>query len=311
MTTPNLAFITCIESGHLETQSLLLYESIRCYGGRFSQCPIYAFSPRVGHEISPETKKRLDKLSVEHIELVLNDEFAQDPYANKILANAYIENQKKHEFLVFIDSDTLFFREPTALELLDSYDVAVRPVSWKSICTSGSPDDPYDNYWHLLCNYCGVDYESIPLIETFVQGVVIKACYNAGLVAVRASKGIFSKWQDDLITVYRQGLEPKQGSIWPKDQTTLSTAIWGITDRVQILEPVYNYPIININKRQPLLQFKSSHSLIHIHYHGMFKAENLPINPLFQSNFELEAELNTWLLARLPLDSVPSPAEKL
>ncbi|MDE5108425.1 MAG: hypothetical protein O4808_15665 [Trichodesmium sp. St17_bin3_1_1] len=299
----NLAFITCIESGYLESQSLLLYESIRRYGGCFSQFPVYAFSPRVGYEISPETKKHLEKLSVEHIDLVLNDEFPHDPYANKILANAYIENQKKHDFLVFLDSDTLFFREPTALELPNSYDVAVRPVSRKSICTSGEPDDPHDNYWHLLCQYCGVDYQSIPLLETFVEGVMIKACYNAGLVVVRANKGIFSKWRDDFITVYREGLEPKQESVLPKDQTTLSMAIWGITDRVQVLEPIYNYPILSINKKQPLLQFNSSHTLIHIHYHSAFKAENLSTNPLFQSNFELEAELKTWLLARLPLDS--------
>lgn len=301
---PNLAFITCIESGSLETQSLLLYESIRRYGGRFSQCPIYAFSPRIGHDISSETKKSLEKLGVEHIDLVLNDEFAYFAYGNKIFATAYIENQKKHDFLVFLDSDTLFLREPTALELVDNYDVAVRPVSWKSLCTSGSPDDPYDNYWHLLCEYCGVDYESIPYIQTFVDGVMIKACYNSGLVAVRASKGIFSKWRDDLVTVLRRGLEPTKGSLWVTDQYTLSTAIWGITDRVQILEPVYNYPIRSINERQTLIQFNSSHSLIHIHYHRMFNRENLPTNPLFQSNFELEAELKTWLLERLPLDSL-------
>ena len=50
---------------------------------------------------------------------------------------------------------------------------------------------------------------------------MIKACYNAGLVVVRANKGIFSKWRDDFITVYREGLEPKQESVLPKDQTTL------------------------------------------------------------------------------------------
>lgn len=300
---PNLAFITCIESGLLETKSLLLYESIRRYGGRFSQCPIYGFSPRVGHGIAPETKKRLQELGVEYIDLVLNTEFAYFPYGNKNFATAYVENQQKHEFLVFLDSDTIFFREPTALELADNYDVAVRPVSWKSTCTSGSPDDPYDHYWHLLCKYCGVDYESIPLIQTFVQGVEIKACYNSGLVAVRANKGIFSKWRDDLVNILRRGIEPKQGKAEVTDQSTLSTAIWGITNRVQILEPVYNYPIRSIDGQQTLIQFNSSHPLIHIHYHRMFNQENLVKNPLFQPNFDLEIELKNWLLARLPLVS--------
>ena len=71
---------------------------------------------------------------------------------------------------------------------------------------------------------------------------------------------------------------------------------------MQILEPVYNYPIKSIDGRQPLLIFNSSHPLIHIHYHDMFNGDKLSINPLFQSNFELEPELKTWLLERIPLD---------
>lgn len=303
---PNLAFITCVEAGYLETQSLLLYESIRRYGGRFSQCPIYAFSPRACHSISSETKKCLNQLDVEYIDLVLNTDFTYYPYGNKNFAVAYVENQKKHDFLIFLDSDTLFFREPTQLELPDTCDVAVRPVSWKAICTSGSTNDPYDSYWHLLCNYCNVDYDRIPSIKTAVEGTVIKACYNAGLVAVRANKGIFSKWRDDLVTILRQGLEPKKGSVWGTDQTTLSTAIWGITDRVQILDPSYNYPIRSINGKQPLLQFYNSRDLVHIHYHHMFNQDKLSVNPLLQPNFDLEAELKSWLLARLPLDSIQS-----
>lgn len=301
--TPNLAFITCIEAGHLETQSLLLYESIRRYGGRFSQCPIYAFSPRAGHAISSETKKYINQLDVEYIDLVLNTEFDVYPYGNKNLVAAYVEEQKKHDFLVVLDSDTLFFREPTQLELPDTCDVAVRPVSWKTICTSGSTEDPYDSYWRLLCKYCNVDYDCIPLIKTFGQETVIKACYNSGLVAVRTSQGIFSKWRDDFVTIMRQGLEPNQGSFWGTDQSTLSTAIWGKTEHVRILEPVYNYPIGRINGPQPLLKFNSSRPLIHIHYHKNFNRKNLSVNPLFQFNFEWEEELKTWLLERLPLDN--------
>lgn len=70
-------------------------------------------------------KKYLEKFSVEYIDLVLNDEFFYDFYVNKILVNVYIENQKKYDFLVFFDSDILFFCELIVLELLNSYDVVV------------------------------------------------------------------------------------------------------------------------------------------------------------------------------------------
>ncbi len=301
---PNLAFITCIEAGYLEAQSLLLYESIRYYGGRFKECPIYAISPRVGYKISSSTKRRLEELSVEYLDLDLNRDFPDYPYGNKTFVCAYIENNKQHNFLVFLDSDTLFFREPKQLELEDSYDVAVRPVSWKTICTSGSKDDPYDNYWHLLCKHCHVDYDTIPLIKTFLQGAVIKACYNAGLVAVRANRGIFSQWENHFISSLRQGIEPEKGNLWGSDQSTLSTAIWGTTERVKILEPTYNYPIRTIGEKQHLLQFNSFHDLVHIHYHGMFNREKLSVNPLLQTDFNMDANLKSWLLERLPLDYI-------
>ena len=299
---PNLAFISCIEAGYLEAQSLLLYESIRYYGGRFKQCPVYAISPRVGHNISSTTKRRLEQLSIEYLDLELNRDFADYPYGNKTFACAYIEKNRQHNFLVFLDSDTLFFREPNQLELADKYDVAVRPVSWKTICTSSSTDDPYDSYWRLLCKHCHVDYDSIPLITTFLQRAVIKACYNSGLVAVRASRGIFSQWQDHFVSSLRQGLEPKKGNCWGSDQSTLSTAIWGTTERVQILPPSYNYPIRSLNQQPSCLKLNNYQNLIHIHYHQMFNDKNLSTNPLFQPDFKLDAELKTWLLTKLPLD---------
>src|SRR5215813_5915876 len=60
-TTPEVGFVACIERGVLETQALLLFESIRRYAGCFSGCPIYALSPRQGHNISNNTRAKLDR----------------------------------------------------------------------------------------------------------------------------------------------------------------------------------------------------------------------------------------------------------
>ena len=302
VTIPDLAFITCIEEGYLEAQSLLLYESIRDRTGRFRHCPIYAISPRVGHGISLQTQRRLDQLGVEYLNLELNQDNYTYPLGNKTFASAYVEANRSHSILVFLDSDTLFFHEPIQLDLLDSCDVAVRPVSWKTICTSGSTQDPNDLYWRKLCEFSRVDYDSIPLIKTAVGCTQIKSCYNAGLVAVRAKKGIFTKWLQDYMAALDRGLVPENGKVWGSDQSTLSTAIWGSTDRVKILEPSYNYPIRSIKEQQPLLQFSSSRELVHIHYHRMFNREMQSLNPILQPGFELEDELKEWLLSRLPLD---------
>jgi len=41
-----------------KTQALLLFESIRRYTGRFKDCAIYALSPRAGHAISIDIRKK-------------------------------------------------------------------------------------------------------------------------------------------------------------------------------------------------------------------------------------------------------------
>src|SRR4051812_17395647 len=71
---PDVGIVACIEGGVLEAQALLLFDSIRRYGGRLSQCSLYALSPRAGHAISSEARKRLDELEVTYSDVLLNNE---------------------------------------------------------------------------------------------------------------------------------------------------------------------------------------------------------------------------------------------
>src|SRR5580765_4847895 len=79
-------FVACIEGGMLEAQAFLLFASIRQYGGRFSDCPIYAVSPRSGHGISKSARGRLDDLGVTYIEKILNTECPEYGSANRVAA---------------------------------------------------------------------------------------------------------------------------------------------------------------------------------------------------------------------------------
>src|SRR5438874_5779278 len=88
---PDVGFVACIEGGVLERQALLLFESIRFYGGRFRECAIYALSPRAGHGISQDARCKLDKLGVYYIDAILNMECLEYGPANRVAAAAYIE----------------------------------------------------------------------------------------------------------------------------------------------------------------------------------------------------------------------------
>jgi len=317
--TPPVAFVTCIERGPLEAQALLLYESIRRFGGAFSRCPIYAFSPRAGYAISTDTRRRLKALSVEWVDAELNRELAYFPFANKPFAAAYVEALHRHEVLVTLDSDTIFLAAPTAIDpRATDVDVWVRPVDVRGICTTGG-DDAYDPYWRRLCETCGVNYDQLPWMETAVDRVRVKACYQSGLVAVRGDKGIFRRWRDFLIASLAEGqhtlleasrapsstgrLDPRASRVWGADQACLALAIWRSTSAVRLLEAAYDYPLHLHERMDPQTRARQARELVHVHYHWLFNAEYDRENPLASQGLRLQGPAGEWLRRRLPMTS--------
>jgi len=306
---PDVGFVACIEGGVLETQALLLFESIRQYAGRFRDCPIYALSPRAGHGISQNARCKLEKLRVNYIDAILNTECLEYGPANRVAAAAHVEKMYPHEVLVILDSDTLFLREPNEILLRPDVDVAVRPVGLKGMCTSG-PSDPFDTYWRDLCRCCDVNYDQIPWTESFADRRRIKASYNAGLVIVRANLGIMQRWSDFFFASVRQHLEPfpqdrrfRSGAgwiesgasrMWGSNQAALSLAIWSKTRQVQELEPTYNYQLIVHEKISRRLRKRVFPNLVHVHYHWLLEDE-ASRNPLFDASGPLTFDQRAWL----------------
>lgn len=307
----SVAFVACIEGGVLEAQALLLFESIRQFGGRFSNSTIYALSPRSGHAISNSARLKLDILNVTYIDTVLNTECREYGSANRVAAAAHIEKLYPHEILVVLDSDTLFLREPDRILLSAGIDVAVRPVDVKGMCTAGSAD-PFDNYWRQLCRSCGVDYEAIPFTESFVDHYRIKASYNGGLIIVRGNLGILQQWAEFFFASVRQGLAPYSqerrfrtgagwidstaSKLWGSNQAALSLAIWSRTRRVQELPATYNYPLHLHDQVDSETATAVFPHLVHVHYHWLLE-EDHTTNPLFDSAGPLSSRQHDWLLS--------------
>jgi len=311
MSQPNVAFVACIEGGVLEAQALILFESIRLYTGRFSDCAIYALSPRADHAISTAARTRLKQLNVNYIDKILNTDCQEYGSANRVAAAAYVEVAHPHEILVILDSDTLFLREPEKLLLTHDLDVLVRPVDLKGMCTSG-PSDPFDKYWRDLCRCCHVEYNEIPNTETFVDHQQIKASYNGGLVIARGRLGILERWASFFFTSVRKGLTPytkewrlrsgvswvdsTASKFWGSNQAALSLAIWGTTRRVRELPATYNYPL-HLHERidSNVVETVFPH-LVHVHYHWLLEDDS---NPLFLSHGPMSSEQQHWLRSRI------------
>ena len=111
----DVAFLICVERGRLESEALLLVESLRAWGGAQAEAPVYAFAPRRGHEPEPATADRLAELGATLIAEPLVERFADIPTFNKVSVSAWAERELDHETLVFTDSDTVFVGEPAEL----------------------------------------------------------------------------------------------------------------------------------------------------------------------------------------------------
>ena len=204
----DLGFVLCIERGVLEEQARILIESIRWFAGRFSNCPIYAYSPRVGYDISDTARDLLQSHDVVHVTDVLNTECSEYGSANRVFAAAHAEATTQHTVLCILDTDTLFLAEPASFALADGVDVLVRPVDVKGCCTVGF-GDPFDKYWRHLSDLCSVPYDRIPTLVTSVDSCTVKSSYNGGLVVVRTERGILRRWEDFFLRSVRAELTPR------------------------------------------------------------------------------------------------------
>ena len=308
---PDVGFVACIEGGVLEAQTLLLFESLRLYGGRFAGCAAYAHSPRVGHAISAAARRRLDELGVHYSDEVLNTQCTEYGSANRVAAAAHVEETREHELLVVLDSDTLILREPNEFLLPPGVDVAVRPVDLKGMCTAG-PGDPFDDYWRDLCRCCGVDYEQVPWVESVVDRRRVKASYNGGLIVARGEAGVMRRCADYFFASVREGLTPRlegrpfragagwvapaASRLWGSSQAALSLAIWSSTRGVRELPPTYNYPLHLHARLDPELARETLRNLVHVHYHALLE-ERPSANPLFSEPEALTPDQRAWLNA--------------
>lgn len=300
-----LAFVACVEPGRLEDQGVLLFESIRRFGGRFAGAPIVSFQPRDPDPLSRRTRDALRHLEVEHRVERLNREFADIPVANKLFASAWAEAHLDADVVVFLDSDTFVCGEPAELALPEGRAVGLRPANKKNVA-SGGPDDRKDRYWQKVYALCGVTEP--PYVETTVDRQRVRAYWNAGLMAFRRSEGLAERWLACFRALLEADLLPYNG-VKNADQVALAAALSPVSERVVVLDPRYNYPLPKRSLLPEPWRHAELEELRHVHYFRWFnKAGFLDgIEPPLSRGSAVRA----WLAERLPLSPpVEDPSRK-
>lgn len=312
---PDCSIVLSVERGKLESQAVLLVDSLRRFGGRYAESPVYAISPRPARQMGRECREALRGLGVEIVvESLVSEEESYGTVA-RLGSCVWAENQLRSEVLISLDDDLFFAREPD-FELRDT-DMLARPVDVKGMCTSGSAD-PFDVYWRRIAEVCGVNFEEIPWLETTVDKVRVKASYNGGMVAVRRERGLFREAQRMFQDLRSHDLSPRQlggeqvfastGFVgpeasrwWGSAQAVLSLAATRLKLRTAIAPRTYNVPV-------HLAEVWAKHGVeitlkdaVLVHYHWLLGEGHCNGEVILPGAGELPEAVFAWLRQKTPL----------
>jgi hypothetical protein len=313
-----IEFVLNAEAGPLERQALLLCESIRQFGGVLSSSAITVVSPRGSRRPSDATLAKLDRLGAEYLALEIDSACPDYGPSFKVHAVAHVARRTGPSIVVQIDSDTVFVAEPPTL-LLKHESAAARPVDLKGMCTTGARDG-FDGYWRTLCALVGVDYERLPVIQTTVDRVKVRASYNGGLVVARRASGIFERTEEIFLRLVAAGLRPPHGkgftvksgagivgeagsAYWGTSQAAFSLATIAGGHTVELLPDTYNFPLHCLDD----MTMPVPTPLVHIHYHWLASGGKGDANALLDARLGLPAQTREWLRSRLPLGKTDLP----
>jgi len=288
-----IAFLIRVARGKLESQSVLLAESVREWGGAHAGAAVYAFTTPEDAP-SARTIERLGELGVAHVEVRLDMPYRDPPVLNKVYVSAWAERELDHDVLAFVDSDTVFLDEPRAL-VDGEWLAAAKPVGNSRTAGSTGPGDPNEPYWQRMYDELGV--RSWPFVTTIVDRARVRAYWNTGLVAARREAGLFAAWEEALVRLFESGCVFKKPVLM--EQVAWSGVIADIHDRVRILPEEYNYPLPKRRLLPPGVRDLDLEDLVHVHYHrwghlpGFLDELRPPLDP--------GSDRYRWLQRKLPL----------
>jgi hypothetical protein len=196
-------FATFAESEHGLNNALVLAESIRTFGGRFKDAPVWVCVSQYTPEISGQMKDRLGELKVEIKSSITPEDAMGFFYSSKVFASALAEKQAEGlgAVLVWMDNDTVILTEPSEFMLPDGIAFGYKPVMHKLIGSAYSK--PPDEFWSRIYDKLNVRQESMFPMLTITDSIEIRPYFNAGILVVRPEHEILRKWAEYYPLLYR------------------------------------------------------------------------------------------------------------
>ncbi len=238
-------YMTVISSQVEAQQVKLLIESLRRFGGRLGEYPVWLFCTDMKYS---EGFSESGRLKLFHLEMDLP--FRNYPFAEKVFACALAEELavlSGVKTLIWLNPDCLIFNPPELFVLNKDYDAAFRPVHIRNVGSLAK--ESLDGYWQGVYEVVGVD--QVPYtIESYVDGQTIRPYFNTHCFAINPDRGILQSWRAFFVASL---LDKAFQDTYCQDelhqiflhQVVLSALLMKSIekDRILMLPPEYSYPL--------------------------------------------------------------------
>ncbi len=262
---PHITFVCCVESGSLELQTIRMIESLRRWGGKFANAPVYAVSPRFSPPIAKSTRLAFKKFQVEYLSFQTKNKYSWNKFLNKPLALAAVEKIATTECIGWLDSDLLIVDEPYQLNLNES-ESFIACASDKHLATTGS-EDSNEPYWNEVCQYIGISIEDLPWTETKVEQERIRLYWNSGIFVYRRSTNLAEQYVNIFIQLCDSSIASHKTGFYFNDQVALALAVAKNRIPFGSLSHSHNYDV-NTNRTKESYNIQEIIAAKIIHYHG-------------------------------------------
>lgn len=297
---PSMTVVSCIEAGELEPKTIRMVDSLRRFGGRFSDLDVIAVTPRMGPRLRPETVRRMHELGVRHIRIEPQTRYVWHHYMNKAQAVMAAEQLVDSEAILWMDSDIIFLREPNQLELPSGVDFVASAPDTGLIGSSGA-DDPHDAFWARCAGLIGRDVDELPWLSTG-DGHSIRFYWNAGLFVYRRATMFGREFVADFERAMADGVARNHAQVHGMDQVILGLTVLRLGLGWKAVPDTNNFPVISFIPQN--FDPTKVEPVDVLHYHDSMSPELLP--RLLETIRPAHPDVAAWLEPQGPVVD-PSP----
>ena len=290
-----------VRNNEFDPNICLLVSSLRKFGGKLSEIPIWVFVPNSTNNIHEGLKIYLELLNVKFFVYNITSEESEFPLADLVLAASEAENLAigKTNILVWLDANTLICNEPKEFLIENSIKLGYRPVHHTLI--GSLYNEPLDSFWSLIYNKCQVDVNKIFPMKTHVDGRILRPYFNAGCLVVQPIAGLFKVWKEIFHQFYQdsdieQFYHKKPVFKIFIHQVLLSCAILTFLEQNDLKElPFeYNFPLHLYAETNEEIQPKSFEKLVTARFEDIN-------DPKWLEKIPLNTSLKYWLHNQLDI----------